>query len=108
MVEQRKSQRKVFRTSVVVAMATGQTFQGRSYDIAIGGMAVVTSVQLERACSSVLGFDLPDGQSVERLHLQARLVYSQPCAEGFKNGLQFMEVDSDAAASLSRYLDGAA
>ncbi len=108
MVEQRKSQRRVFRAPVVVAMATGQTFPARSYDLAAGGMAIVTDVQLEVACPCVLGFDLSLGERIEKLRLPSRLVYCQPCAEGFKSGLQFLDPDEASSAILSDHLNGAA
>lgn len=103
MVEKRKSVRRVLRTPVSVIMATGQTFAARSYDLAEGGMAVVSAVQLPAACGCHLRFELMIRGQLIRLDVPAQLIYSLPCAEGFKNGLQFVDPGPEVAVALRQY-----
>ena len=104
MTEHRKSLRTIFRTPTTVSMATEQTHIARSYDLGIGGMCVITMVRLEIDDRCSVGFSIPVNNGNTRVSILARIAYSIPCAEGFKNGLQFTDIDADNAALLNRYL----
>lgn len=104
MTEQRKTSRKIFRTATTVSMASGQSYLARSYDLGQGGMAVITPVQMETSGQCTVGFEIPTADDKLKISAQARIVYSIPCAEGFKNGLQFIDLGAAGLAALRDYL----
>ncbi len=104
MTEHRKSSRKIFRVPTMVSMASGQTYLARSYDLGIGGMCVITPVQLETDSHCTVGFDVPLAGKDRRISAPGRIVYCIPCAEGFKTGLQFIDLDATGQQVLRDFL----
>lgn len=107
MTEHRKSSRRIFRVPTMVSMASGQNYLARSYDLGIGGMCVITPVQLETDSHCTVGFEVPlaplAGQD-GRISASGRIVYCIPCAEGFKTGLQFTDLDAAGRQALRDFL----
>lgn len=106
MHEKRSASRRMFHVPLTLLLASGQIFQARSYDLALGGLAALSALQLEAGMDCTVDFDLPATakQAAVRLHLAARIIYSQPGASGYKHGLQFTRLDTHEQQLLTAFL----
>lgn len=106
MQEKRLAPRRIFHAPLTIILASGQIFQARSYDLATGGLAALSSQQLQVDIDCSLYFDLPATATtpLQSLQLAARIVYSQPGASGYKHGLQFIQLKAMEQRLLAEFL----
>jgi len=103
--EQRLDAQRILRTEVTLQLASGQVQCARSYDLSLGGMALITQVQLAPGTLAQLEFALmPSPGEVLRVRLRAHLVYCQPCNGGCKSGWQFIDPASQQLAYVGAWL----
>ena len=105
--DRRKTERKSLRTRATVILGQTQAFEVRTLDVSAGGMAIVA--QANPPPGVVLGirfmFPLkPSGYAP--FEARARVVHSvfSSAESGFKVGLSFIDLPSDAAATIAKYL----
>lgn len=104
-LEQRLDARQILRTEVALQLASGEVHHARSYDLSLGGMALVTQVQLAQGTLSQLEFVLAVAQEdAQPVRIAAQLVYCLPCHGGYKSGWQFIDPTSAQLASVRGWL----
>jgi hypothetical protein len=108
MPEHRKGPRKIFLTPVTLSLNSAQTHATRSYDLGSGGMALIVPVRLsnDETCTLGFEFDPHDAEPACQVSAQARIAWCLPCAQGFKIGLQFIELQpAELLPRLQRFVN---
>lgn len=77
-----------------------------TYDIALGGMAMLTNAELAREAPINVQLELRgDSQPILRLHGVVRWSRYDPLLQRHRTGVAFLDVDEDMRAHLQRYID---
>ena len=77
-----------------------------TYDIALGGMAMLTNAELSREAPIRVQLELRgDSQPVLNLHGVIRWSRYDPLMQRYRTGVAFLEVDDELRAHLQRYID---
>jgi c-di-GMP-binding flagellar brake protein YcgR len=77
-----------------------------TYDIALGGMAMLTNAELAREAPISVQLELRgDSQPILRLHGVVRWSRYDPLLQRHRTGVAFLEVDDEMRAHLQRYID---
>jgi serine/threonine protein kinase len=101
-VQRRQFQRAPYVTPVRVDRSTGTPIQGRSEDISVGGMLVLTAQSCHQAESVRVRFALPLSGLVAELPAIAKWVKLGRGTEAM--GLQFAAVPPEALQQIERYV----
>ncbi len=77
-----------------------------TYDIALGGMAILTSAELTRDAPMTVQIELRgDERPVLRLRAIVRWSRFDTLLQRFRTGVAFLDLDDDTKAHLQRYID---
>lgn len=77
-----------------------------TYDIAIGGMAMITNAELAKDAPITVQLELRgDTRPVIRLKGMVRWSRFDPLLERYRTGVAFIDVDEDTHRDLNRYID---
>lgn len=77
-----------------------------TYDIALGGMAMLTNAELAREAPISVQLELRgDSQPILRLHGVIRWSRYDPLLQRHRTGVAFLDVDEDMRMHLQRYID---
>ena len=77
-----------------------------TYDIALGGMAMLTNAELAREAPISVQLELRgDSKPILRLHGVVRWSRYDPLLQRHRTGVAFLEVDDEMRAHLQRYID---
>jgi c-di-GMP-binding flagellar brake protein YcgR len=77
-----------------------------TYDIALGGMAMLTNAELAREKPISVQLELRgDSQPILRLHGVVRWSRYDPLLQRHRTGVAFLDVDDEMRAHLQRYID---
>lgn len=77
-----------------------------TYDIALGGMAILTNAELAREAPINVQLELRgDSQPILRLHGVVRWSRYDPLLQRHRTGVAFLDVDEEMRAHLQRYID---
>lgn len=77
-----------------------------TYDIALGGMAMLTNAELSREAPISVQLELRgDSQPILRLHGVIRWSRYDPLLQRHRTGVAFLDVDEDMRMHLQRYID---
>lgn len=77
-----------------------------TYDIALGGMAMLTNAELSREAPISVQLELRgDSQPILRLHGVVRWSRYDSLLQRHRTGVAFLDVDEDMRAHLQRYID---
>lgn len=80
-------------------LAGGKTTAGRTGDISLGGILVLSGDTLEPLSEVRVRFDLPSGHHVD---VQGEVVYSTP---GVRMGIRFLHLSEDDQKAISEYAE---
>lgn len=67
---------------------------GRTVDISISGICIMLDAPLAAGESCVIAFEVPLNGTIRKLMVSAKSVYSIFGGEGFRTGLQFVQLDA--------------
>ena len=77
-----------------------------TYDIALGGMAMLTNAELAREAPISVQLELRgDSQPILRLHGVVRWSRYDPLLQRHRTGVAFLDVDEEMRNHLQRYID---
>ena len=77
-----------------------------TYDIALGGMAMLTNAELGREKPISVQLELRgDSQPILRLHGIVRWSRYDPLLQRHRTGVAFLDVDDEMRSHLQRYID---
>lgn len=77
-----------------------------TYDIALGGMAMLTNAELARENPISVQLELRgDSQPILRLHGVVRWSRYDPLLQRHRTGVAFLDVDEEMRSHLQRYID---
>lgn len=107
--ERRLAERKLLGIRVLVALPGRPEIEVRSIDIGMGGMGVVSELNLAPGTPCNLAFSLPqpDGSS-HKAQVAGTIAYSTYSSKrnGFVKGVRFMGISAALLAALEAYLRG--
>jgi c-di-GMP-binding flagellar brake protein YcgR len=105
--EERKFQR--VGDTLLVSYSIGDEFAPEfteTYDIALGGMAMLTNAELVREAPIGVQLELRgDTQPILRLRGVIRWSRYDPLLQRYRTGVAFLEVDDEMRKHLQRYID---
>ena len=77
-----------------------------TYDIALGGMAIITNAELSMDAPLTVQLELRgDAQPMLRLKGMVRWSRFDPLLQRYRTGVAFVEVDEETQHHLTRYID---
>jgi c-di-GMP-binding flagellar brake protein YcgR len=95
--------------SLLVTYSIGDDFAPEfteTYDIALGGMAMITNAELTSGSSIGVQLELRgDAQPVLRLRGTVRWSRFDPMLQRYRTGVAFLDVDEQMESHLQRYID---
>jgi c-di-GMP-binding flagellar brake protein YcgR len=95
--------------TLLVSYSIGDDFAPEfteTYDIALGGMAMLTNAELAREAPINVQLELRgDSQPILRLHGVVRWSRYDPLLQRYRTGVAFLDVDEEMRAHLQRYID---
>ena len=95
--------------TLLVSYSIGDEFEPEfteTYDIALGGMAMLTNAELLKDAPVSVQLELRgDSQPVLRLRGTIRWSRYDPLLQRYRTGVAFFDVDEDMRAHLQRYID---
>lgn len=87
--------RKVLRCRAKVMLNGGRPpMIGRTVDISISGICLMLEAPLTAGQSCVIAFEAPVNGTMRKVMVSAKAVYSICGNEGFRIGLQFVQLDA--------------
>lgn len=77
-----------------------------TYDIALGGMAMITNAELSKDAPITVQLELRgDTRPMIRLNGMVRWSRFDPMLQRYRTGVAFVDVDDDTQRDLTRYID---
>ncbi|MGZ3497150.1 MAG: PilZ domain-containing protein [Vulcanimicrobiaceae bacterium] len=77
-----------------------------TYDIALGGMAMITNAELQKDAPITVQIELrSDARPVIRVHGMVRWSRFDPLLQRYRTGVAFVDVDNETRKDLVRYID---
>ncbi len=105
--EERRFQR--VGDTLLVSYSIGDDFASEfteTYDIALGGMAMLTNAELQPEAPINVQLELrADTQPILRLRGVIRWSRYDPLLQRYRTGVAFLEVDDEMRQHLQRYID---
>ncbi|MGZ3159195.1 MAG: PilZ domain-containing protein [Burkholderiaceae bacterium] len=93
--ETRVAPRKVLRCRAKVMLSGGRPpMMGRTVDISLSGICIMLEAPLPAGESCVIAFEASVNGTMRRVMASAKIVYSIFSGEGFRIGLQFVQLDA--------------
>ena len=95
--------------TLLVSYSIGDDFAPEfteTYDIALGGMAMLTNAELSRDAPIAVQLELRgDSQPILRLDGVIRWSRYDPLLQRYRTGVAFLDVDEQMRGHLQRYID---
>ena len=95
--------------TLLVSYSIGDDFSPEfteTYDIALGGMAMLTNAELARDAPISVQLELRgDTQPILRLRGVIRWSRYDPLLQRYRTGVAFLDVDDEMRSHLQRYID---
>ena len=95
--------------SLLVSYSIGDDFAPEfteTYDIALGGMAMLTNAELAREAPISVQLELRgDRQPIVRLRGIVRWSRYDPLLQRYRTGVAFLDTDEELRVTLQRYID---
>lgn len=108
LLEQRRADRKLFRTLAQLTLPNGTQLAVRTYDVGLDGISVVAPVNLKLKSGCEIVFRVPlAGRSSDAIHAGASVVHSilSRRQDGFMIGLDFRGIQERELALIRAYVN---
>jgi c-di-GMP-binding flagellar brake protein YcgR len=77
-----------------------------TYDIALGGLAMLTNAELARDAAIAITLELhDDSHPILKLHGITRWSRYDPMFQRYRTGIAFLDLDEETRLHLQRYID---
>jgi c-di-GMP-binding flagellar brake protein YcgR len=106
--ERRKSVRRILRTTATVILNESQTFEVRTIDISVHGMAIVAPANPQVGVVFYIRFKVPSKtKKAENFEAKVKVVHSiyAGSESGFKIGLYFIKLKPEFASVIQQYIE---
>lgn len=106
--DKRASRRKPFFRSVRMVMPSGTVIGAPPFDISNEGIGLILDIEIKRGTKARLFFPLPLGpDNLVAIEVAAMCMHSHLSgkAGGFKTGMQFLDVSSQANEAIKAFMD---
>ncbi len=105
-IEQRQVPRKVLRVKVNFAVDGAPPLIVRSMDIGSNGLAISCPIQIPVGIGCFVAFDMFYNGKTSSVASRAKVMYCiYNSNDGFKIGLQFVNIDLPSSTSIARYME---
>lgn len=105
-IEKRQSPRKELRIKAWLTMDDGEMAPVHTADIGKFGMGLTgVPEQYPMGAQGAVAFDLFLNGQIQRIDARLRIAYCIPFEKNFRAGVQFLELDSDSAKLIARYVE---
>ncbi len=105
-IEQRQAPRKVLRVKVNFAVDGAPQMIVRSMDIGSNGLAISCPMQIPAGIGCFVAFDMFYNGKTSSVATRAKVMYCiYNSNDGFKVGLQFINIDLASSTSIARYME---
>lgn len=105
-VEQRQTPRKVMRVKTNFAIDGAHPMVVRSMDVGSNGMALSCPMQIPQGANCFVAFDMFFNGKTFSVATRAKVAYCiYSSHDGFKVGLQFVNIDLQSATAIARFLE---
>lgn len=74
---------------------------GRTVDISISGICIMLDTPLATGESCVIAFEAPVKGAIRKVMVSAKAVYSICSGDGFRIGLQFVQLDAASTSIIN-------
>lgn len=108
LLDQRRADRKMFRTLAQLTLPNGTQLAVRSYDVGLDGISVVAPVNLKLKSGCEIVFRLPTaGRGSDAIHASASVAHSilSRRQDGFMIGLDFRGIQERDLALIRAYVN---
>jgi c-di-GMP-binding flagellar brake protein YcgR len=105
--DRRQHVRRALRTTATVVLAENQSFDVRMVDIAQGGIGIVAAANPKSGTTFVIRWKMPvKSGGVLPVQAKVRVTHSVLArdTDGFKIGLQFVQLDAQTAAHVFEFV----
>lgn len=105
--ENRRHERRALRSQAVLLLPGGQTFPVQTLDISVGGVGVLAPANARNGTRLAIRLTLPVRPSGTTTFDAAVTVVHSVLSrheEGFKVGLQFIDLDPRSASAIRHYI----
>lgn len=105
-LDQRKTMRKVLRTNGTVALEGIAPYPIHTLDMTLVGVCIGTARQLTVGQHLQLDFNILLNGKKHHIAVLAKVIHCV-CGgdDGFRAGLQFIEIDSESAAIVAKFMN---
>jgi c-di-GMP-binding flagellar brake protein YcgR len=97
------------RDTLLVSYSIGDDFAPEfteTYDIALGGLAMLTNAELSRDASIAVQLELRgDTHPILKLHGVTRWSRYDPMLQRYRTGIAFLDIGEETRLHLQRYID---
>jgi len=105
-IEQRQVPRKVLRVKVNFAVDGAPPITVRSMDVGSNGMSISCTMQIPVGIGCYVAFDMFYNGKTSSVTSRAKVMYCiYNSHEGFKVGLQFINIDLPSATAIARFME---
>jgi c-di-GMP-binding flagellar brake protein YcgR len=104
--EQRKFPRRPLKRAARVVTRDAPPVEGTTIDVSAGGLCLVLPRQLPVGAPCAVSFDIPVNAFKQTVSAVSRVTWAICSTDGFKTGLQFVEIDPASATAIARYVSG--
>ena len=105
--ERRVFPRAALHVRVTLTTKEAVSVDARSKDVSIGGLCVMSSRSLPDGVDVIVKFELPLRGKFQKMALPARIVNSVLTGDGYRIGLQFVELDENNSQTIQAFVRSA-
>jgi hypothetical protein len=96
--------RKVLRAAATVKLPGQPSREGRTWDLGLDGMSLMSSKPIPPGTKCEVSFELPLGGNGRRVTVPVKVLYCSFCGDdGFKIGTAFGELDDVSRAAVNEF-----
>lgn len=101
-IDGRRFVRTDFRAPARLLLAPAMVTSCEILDIADGGLGIASSTQLPLGTRCMVSFDCQCNGKPKRLNAWGQIIYSNKCEQGFRTGVQLLDMDSYSRLLLQK------
>jgi hypothetical protein len=96
--------RKVLRTTATVVVPGQPPREGRTWDLGLDGMSLMSAKPIPPGTRCEVTFELPLAAGASRVAVPVKVLYCSFCGdEGFKVGAAFGDLDDDSRNAVNEF-----
>lgn len=101
-IDERRFVRTGFRAAARLLLAPAAVTPCEILDVSDGGLGIASSTQLPLSARCMVSFDYQYNGKPKRLNAWGQIIYSNKCEQGFRTGVQLLDMDSYSQLLLQK------